>query len=112
MEHIKSINKKLGKANVKKIVNAVKHGHIKEAKLQMMAQMMDPEVHGVFVEKLNRMELVDVFRYMLDKFYEVKLYKDKKDHLVDVIALLRCDEVGLPWLANRMKIQIKQPARK
>ena len=70
-----------------------------------MAGEMAGSVHGVLIAKLREgLQLADVFRYMLQKWYEVQIYKFKhnpdlaKKQLLEILR-----EVELDYIAHELE---------
>ena len=63
---------------------------------------MHPNVHGVFTAKVNTLELVDVFRYMLDQCYMETLIKEDVDGFTALMLIHEDQDILLGALVKKM----------
>ena len=102
MERSKEVKYSLGKRNVELLLDEIRSGNIQQSTIKLMALKMHPYVHGVYTAKVGTLELVDVFRYMLDRWYTQKLYKNDVDGFSELVEILEDYDVGLGALVKKM----------
>ena len=102
MERNKEVKYSLGKRNVQLLLDEIRSGNINQSTVKLMAPKMHPYVHGVFTAKVNNLELVDVFRYMLDRWYMETLYKEDVDGFTELVKILEDPEIGLGALVKKV----------
>ena len=102
MERSKEVKYSIGKRNVLLLLDEIKSGNITRPTVKLMAPKMHPYVHGVFTAKVNSLELADVFRYMLDRWYLETLYKEGVDGFTELVKILEDPDVGLGALVKKM----------
>merc|ERR1711915_682718 len=102
MEKQNEVYHSIGKQTVLKVLEFIQSREITETKLKKIARKIHPHVHGEFVDKRNdkKCELEDVFLYMLDKWYRVKLFKGELDGFQELIQVLRDPTIKLDDLAD------------
>ena len=102
MERLKEIKYCLGKSNVDILLDEIRAGNIREATMKLMAYKMHPYVHGTYVNKVGTMDLVYVFRYMLDTWYTQQLYKEEVDGFSELVEILEDSDIGLGEIVKKM----------
>ena len=102
MERSKEVKYSIGKRNVQLLFDEIRSGNIKQSTVKLMAPKMHPYVHRVFTAKVNNLELVDVFRYMLDRWYTETLYKEDVDGFTELVKILEDPDIGLGALVTKM----------
>ena len=97
------IKEKIGAANYKHLIDSIEDGTITQQKVQDIGLQMNPKVNGVFKAKLeDKLELKDVFRYMMDTWWKEELYKEEYNGFRELVKILEDDDVGLKFISHTM----------
>ena len=108
MEHLLEVKSVLGPENVRLLLEEIRCGRLKQQTVKFMALLMGGGVHGVFEQKKDQFELVDLMRLLLDSWYTEEIYKYKaEDGLSKLIEILNNEDVGLHSLAHKMTKPVK-----
>ena len=103
MDWESEIKDKLGSENVAILIKAIQDGRIQSDELKLMANYMDGNVNGVYVQNEKKgHDLTYLFRLMLDGWYQYSLYnKTKEDAQKELYNILK--KVGLNAIAHKLK---------
>eukprot|EP00092_Neocalanus_flemingeri_P104263 GFUD01133523.1.p1 GENE.GFUD01133523.1~~GFUD01133523.1.p1 ORF type:complete len:122 (-),score=28.77 GFUD01133523.1:134-499(-) len=101
MEWSDEVKQELGSKNVRLLFEEIQAGRLKEPKIKIIATKMHSHVHGVFVAKLDKVELFVVMKFMLDKWFLTELHDPEVDGLDRIIKILEDEDVGENALAQK-----------
>ena len=79
MDFQDELKKKFGETNYDLLIEEITKGLLTTQKVKDIGLKMDKtkRVNGVYEAKKNQHELKEVMRYLLDKWWEVELWKKK-----------------------------------
>ena len=103
MERLEEVKEKIGADNYKMIIGEIDCGRMSKQTVQRIGLKMDPQVNGVYKAKHLELDLADVMRMMMDKWWLVKLYHPGVDGEDELYRILSDEDLGLQYLANRMR---------
>ena len=96
------VKAKLGAHNYRMIIDEIVNGRLSKQQVKDIGLRMDPRVTGVYVANHLDLDLADVMRAMMDKWWEVKLFKEKINGRTELYGILSDDDLGLHHLAARI----------
>ena len=103
MEQEDDINKELGD-ELRILINEIRNGKVKHSKIRRMAQKMNPDVYGVYVqnEKKND-DQVYIFYLMLDEWYKCELYLTEVNSRERLYSILKEPDIKLNYIVQQME---------
>ena len=103
MEREKEVKKVLGDTNCQLIIDNINAGKIKEIHVKKIALKIGGGVHGVFEQNKEKNKLGDVWRLILDRWFEEFLFKHDEDGLEELIKILEDPDISLDCLAYSLE---------
>jgi len=101
MENETEIAKRIGKQNLQMIREAIRKSKIQENQVRAIARQMGGSVLGTFNTKTKKNEeLVDVFNFMLETWYEDVLFETEVDGYELLQEILKDDNIRLKAIAK------------
>ena len=104
MNYEKQVHKVLGEDNMRLLKTEIREGRMTRIDLEQIARKLGGTVYGTFVEKKEKTDRsVDLFRYMLDTWYNDVLCKNTVlDGYQELIAILKHEDVNLNVIAGNL----------
>ena len=93
----------LGDKNVQLIRENNYAGKIKEIDVKKIALKMGFGAHGVYEQNREKHKLLDVWRLMLDKWFEEFLFKHVDDGLEELLKILEDPDIRLNFIAHSLE---------
>ena len=102
-ERRKEVKEEIGEGNYRLVIDEIRNGRLLKQKVMKIGLAMDSQVNGVFQAKHLELDLADVMCSMMDKWWEVKLFREDVDGEDELYEILSDEDLGLLHLANRMR---------
>ena len=112
MLRLREIQPKLN--GLDRFLKECQNGCITKFKAGIIASKMGDECQGVFQHNKSdeSLDLVDLMRLVLDRWYEMYLYKPNVDGDEELLKILKSEEVRLPALASEIEVHLNTLGRK